>query len=366
MKDSKTLRQPGLHSHDDHHSSLTQSFMIRVADFEQRKGNLILNNSDIQAEDPLIHGQAFMKNVRNGLNISYRRGVEEQPFLVDGSRDAGLSCIFSLQGQVGLRIAEQEIPMTPNAYGKISALGVFHPEEEPFQRITRQAQPVQHLIVNASPEWLAASGLEEHLLQQLKPTLARRNMVFRHWPPSDRLTSLIQDTLTPTGLLPELINLQLEARAIDIVTETLMTLIQQGKTNSTDIAWHNQNLNLGNHSANIDDRNIGLNKHEQIRLQRAQELILSDPGQAFSVGFIAQQAGISSSGLQRLFHRIEGCSVFDYVRRIRLEKAYQLLQSDVMSVQEVSTLMGYKNPANFATAFKRRFGITPRQASQQT
>ncbi|WP_245209271.1 helix-turn-helix domain-containing protein [Rhizobium sullae] len=31
-----------------------------------------------------------------------------------------------------------------------------------------------------------------------------------------------------------------------------------------------------------------------------------------------------------------------------------------MNIQEASALAGYNSPANFSTAFKRRFGVAPR------
>jgi AraC-like DNA-binding protein len=55
----------------------------------------------------------------------------------------------------------------------------------------------------------------------------------------------------------------------------------------------------------------------------------------------------------------EGRSVFEY---IRLERAFAALRSGEASVQHASDLAGYASPANFATAFRRRFGLTPRDA----
>ncbi len=46
-----------------------------------------------------------------------------------------------------------------------------------------------------------------------------------------------------------------------------------------------------------------------------------------------------------------------------MENAFHLLKQGECSVQEVSEWSGYTSAANFATAFKRRFGMTPRQAT---
>jgi AraC-like DNA-binding protein len=88
-----------------------------------------------------------------------------------------------------------------------------------------------------------------------------------------------------------------------------------------------------------------------VRLQRAVELIRENLDAEFSVDVIARGAGVSASGLQRLFRLSEGLSVFEYVRQQRLERAYLLLKSNAVSIQEASSMAGYSNPANFATAF---------------
>ncbi|WP_280523741.1 helix-turn-helix domain-containing protein [Rhizobium sullae] len=44
----------------------------------------------------------------------------------------------------------------------------------------------------------------------------------------------------------------------------------------------------------------------------------------------------------------------------RLDNAHAALTTGAMNIQEASALAGYSSPANFSTAFKRRFGVAPR------
>jgi AraC-like DNA-binding protein len=55
-------------------------------------------------------------------------------------------------------------------------------------------------------------------------------------------------------------------------------------------------------------------------------------------------------------------TVFDYLRRARLLRARQALEREGRSIIEAAAIAGYTSPANFATAYRRRFGITPRQS----
>ena len=47
------------------------------------------------------------------------------------------------------------------------------------------------------------------------------------------------------------------------------------------------------------------------------------------------------------------------MRNVRLERAFTALGRGEATVQEASAIAGYTSPANFATAFRRRFGIVP-------
>lgn len=66
-----------------------------------------------------------------------------------------------------------------------------------------------------------------------------------------------------------------------------------------------------------------LTRQDAICLQRAKDFIEAHGGDALSVETIAREAGISASGLQRLFRAAESRSVFDYVRNLRLERAFR-------------------------------------------
>lgn len=57
-----------------------------------------------------------------------------------------------------------------------------------------------------------------------------------------------------------------------------------------------------------------------------------------------------------------GTTVFDYLRRNRLLRARDALERDRCSIIAAAELAGYTSPANFATAYRRQFGMTPRQS----
>ena len=54
-------------------------------------------------------------------------------------------------------------------------------------------------------------------------------------------------------------------------------------------------------------------------------------------------------------------SPMEYVMKMRLHKAVELLKDDSISVQEVALAVGFNTHSFFSECFKREFGMTPRQ-----
>lgn len=69
--------------------------------------------------------------------------------------------------------------------------------------------------------------------------------------------------------------------------------------------------------------------------------------------------GVSDRTLQKGFKTVFGVTPFAYLTQQRMTWAEQLLRQSDRTVAEVANLVGYANPAQFAAAFKRQFGISP-------
>lgn len=76
---------------------------------------------------------------------------------------------------------------------------------------------------------------------------------------------------------------------------------------------------------------------------------------------LAQQFGTNTNKLMSLFRQMFGKSIFEYIADQRMEHARKLLKEEGLLVTEVSRHIGYKNPNHFSTAFKKRFGVCPKQ-----
>lgn len=74
---------------------------------------------------------------------------------------------------------------------------------------------------------------------------------------------------------------------------------------------------------------------------------------------LATRLHLSVPHLCAEFRRHCGLPPIEYVIRLRLHRAHQLLQDRNRGVAEVAAMVGYDDPRHFAKLFRRRFGRTP-------
>src|SRR4051812_33537285 len=80
-----------------------------------------------------------------------------------------------------------------------------------------------------------------------------------------------------------------------------------------------------------------------------------------TVAVVARALASSPRQLQRAFEEVGKTSFSSFLREARLRNAAQLLSRQPLTVRQVALLVGYRQPAHFAKAFRRRYGVTPAQ-----
>ena len=80
-----------------------------------------------------------------------------------------------------------------------------------------------------------------------------------------------------------------------------------------------------------------------------------------SAEMLAEQLGMSLSKFSRFFRKATGNSFTDFVSRIRINKACQLLMNTDQYVTNVCYDVGFNNVANFNRRFLQLKGVTPKE-----
>jgi AraC-like DNA-binding protein len=101
---------------------------------------------------------------------------------------------------------------------------------------------------------------------------------------------------------------------------------------------------------------------EDIRMMQLAEKFISEnlhspfPG----VDQLSRICLMSRTKFINLFNRVYGMSSFEYYQKERLNIAYELLKTGKYAIGEVAEKIGYSGMNNFAAAFKKEFGLMPR------
>ena len=74
---------------------------------------------------------------------------------------------------------------------------------------------------------------------------------------------------------------------------------------------------------------------------------------------LARLASVSTATLMRHFRTSFGCTPMEYLRRLRLRHAAELLLNSSLSVKEISDMSGFATQAYFFRAFRRDYGVSP-------
>ncbi|WKN31512.1 two-component regulator propeller domain-containing protein [Porifericola rhodea] len=79
---------------------------------------------------------------------------------------------------------------------------------------------------------------------------------------------------------------------------------------------------------------------------------------------ISQQMGMSRTSLYRKLKSISGKNINEYIRMVKLNKAYKLIQDEGLSVSQAAFNVGFSNQKYFRKLFKEQFGKLPSQLSE--
>lgn len=80
---------------------------------------------------------------------------------------------------------------------------------------------------------------------------------------------------------------------------------------------------------------------------------------------IAGQVFLNAAYLSRLFHKETGEKLSDYILRLRMERAKDLLTSTSEKVTSIAQRLGYNNDSYFIKTFRGMVGVTPYEYRKQ-
>ncbi|WP_059050140.1 response regulator transcription factor [Paenibacillus senegalimassiliensis] len=118
-------------------------------------------------------------------------------------------------------------------------------------------------------------------------------------------------------------------------------------------AYYNEQIRrslAGNKPFNVDDIKAYIENHyfEDIK-----------------ISMFTEKYFLSREYLMKLFKQQYGHGIHEYVQKVRMEKATELLNDSSLKIQEISEMLGYKDKNYFSKAFRNYYDLSPSEYRAQ-
>ena len=80
---------------------------------------------------------------------------------------------------------------------------------------------------------------------------------------------------------------------------------------------------------------------------------------------VADACKLNRSYFSKLFRENMGCPPQEFLIRLRLSKAADQMKDTKAPIGEIAAVCGYPNQLHFSRAFKKRYGLSPREWRNQ-
>jgi len=97
------------------------------------------------------------------------------------------------------------------------------------------------------------------------------------------------------------------------------------------------------------------------KIKKAKQIVINNMSEPPSLQELADDIGLTLPKLKEGFKHIYGESVFNFLLDYKLEFSRKQLLSKRYNVSEISLQVGYSTSSHFISAFKKKYGTTPKQ-----
>jgi len=241
-----------------------------------------------------------------------------------------ISNILELRGEWGeLRVNEANFLLWYQPDG----------HDDVFETVSDDAREIS-VGLYCSPRWLKnAFGEGEPLPDMIEKIVEGQmdDLYYRLLPYYPGTAPLLESLVhcTTSGISP----IRVHAKALDLLFLSIAAV---------------QNApSMENSRLRLTDRDVA-------NVERAHDLLSVEFARPPALHVLARQVGLNTTKLPWGFKRQYGVTIQEFIRRRRLERAQELLETTDMQVSQVALEVGYKHHSTFTAAFADHFGFPPK------
>jgi len=313
------------------------SYKTILSDFDTIRNNN--EEVDVCIDLPKESGSVNInKNIISDDIILFksRSHYKKKTFIKSLSKEENLSICINLDGQ--LYYKDYKLDETINK--KANTMFVKYINNDYCSHEVKKDTKVNDIWITIKGEFLKKSFLEklENVDQVQKnyekdiPTLFKNKK-------TDIKTSILAHELWNSPYQGDLNKLFSQSKVYEIICNEFSDIFQKNEKPNT---------------------NIKLSKNDIEALYKAKSLI-SEEETFISLSQLAKKVTLNEFklkyGFKTLFNTSPGAMALEY----KMQKAKRLLQSSEYNINEISSIIGYKYVQGFTMAFKKRFGINPKE-----
>ena len=106
-------------------------------------------------------------------------------------------------------------------------------------------------------------------------------------------------------------------------------------------------------------------KYSDPRVQAGIDFMNANLHRKIALAEIAILVNSSPTNLSHLFKEETGVTPIEYLIRLRMRKARELLMTTFLSIKQIMAAVGYNSKSHFARHFKKQIGVTPSEYRKQ-
>jgi len=101
------------------------------------------------------------------------------------------------------------------------------------------------------------------------------------------------------------------------------------------------------------------------RLCRSRDYLAANLDQPLRLADAAREAYLSQFHYHRLFTQTFGETPLEFLTRVRIDRAKEMLVRDIAPITEICLAIGYESLGSFSTKFRRAVGYSPKEFQQR-
>ena len=97
------------------------------------------------------------------------------------------------------------------------------------------------------------------------------------------------------------------------------------------------------------------------KIRKAKEIILAQMSEPPTLQELSSEIGLNIKKLKEGFKQIYGETVYGYLIDHKMNEARRMLNAKQHNINEISLRLGYSTSSHFISAFKKKYGTTPKK-----